>query len=233
MQKWDTTGFEIPTDTHADICDAVKRIRDGVETIRFNYRGTTDPSLSLSWGAAQVGTRWQDIGSAGSGASVTNPLYKIWDDLTGGASYGWRIMCLRYMKYLTSPRSILGLFTGRPWVANVVKTAITLTTDLDAAGVQDNDAKNVTEVLLRIRAEDTGTIGGDTEGYIEFRPFGLAAGTNRLYLPAGGRPHEFHFWTRFGADPDFEKLEYLVQVAGTSPSFDLLSADILAFAETL
>ena len=84
-QEWDTTGFEIPTDSHADTCDAVKRIRDGLETIRFNYRGTTDPSISLSWGAAQVGTWWQDIGSAGSGASVTNPLYKIWDDLTGAA----------------------------------------------------------------------------------------------------------------------------------------------------
>ena len=55
VQEWDTTSYPVPDGDH-DIGVAQAEIQAGLEAIRTDYYGTTDPSTGASWGADQLGT---------------------------------------------------------------------------------------------------------------------------------------------------------------------------------
>ena len=92
-------GFTKPSAT-TKIPDHTLDNTDGVDAAITHYDATADPQ-DAAWGAPEQGQLFHDRGAA-SGASTTNPLFAKWEDLTGAASYGWRYLCLRYWKFLST-----------------------------------------------------------------------------------------------------------------------------------
>jgi len=224
MQKWGTSGYAEPADS-TDVGDHLEDLTDGVNTVGSCYSGTTDPSSGASpaWGADQVGRLWLDTGVDGS---VTNPVLKQWQDLTGGGSYGWRTLGLRKSARLDTPSSVTFSPAG-PYTSDQAYTDLDLTSLLDA--VQANTAKAVVAVQLAVRVKDTGTFSGGADAYAAFRKNG-ATDEQRVYCAVSGREHEQTLWVELDAS---EILEWTVVVAsGGSPSFTL-SATVIGYMEAL
>jgi hypothetical protein len=224
VQKWDNASFPKPG-ASTKIPAHIEDNSDGVDTAVTCNDGTLDPNNG--WGSAQLGTMFHARGAI-SGASNTNPRLCLWQDLDGVGTYGWRILCLRYMKFLTAPTSIT-LSPAGPFAASQTWTALDLTTVLDGAGVQDNDAKAVTEVLLqaKVKTGASETLGQDN-AYAAFRTTG---GTNevRVYANNVDRYEWRQFWLPLDSA---ESLDWSVTIGGGTASFSL-TLELLGFMETV
>ena len=141
--QWDRTvaGFPKPG-AGTKIPDHLEDNTQGVDSAISWNALATDPDDG--WGSSQEGWPWNDIGIVGTSL---NPRLARWEDLTGGGSWGWRYLCLRYLKWLTAPQAIT-FSPAPPYTADLVYTDVDLTTLLNLAGVQDHDDKLVDAVLF-------------------------------------------------------------------------------------
>lgn len=225
--KWDRSvaGFPKPG-ASTQICDHTADNTDGVDSAWTDNALATDPASGESWGSAQVGAKWLDIGVDGT---ELNPVFKRWERLTGGGIYGWRTLCLRYVKWLTAPVTVT-LSPGGPYTADQAYTDLDMTTLLDGAGVQDNDDKVVVGVWLRVMVVDTGTLGtgASNEVWFAVRKKGETV-EQKLRCLVSDVVNEATL--RVGLDAS-EIFQWSVQVANTSPSMTV-TVELIGFEELL
>ncbi len=183
--KWNDSGFQVAAIGDA-VTDLFSRLINGVDSAITWCAKATDPSSGapVAWGVSQVGRPWLDIGVDGTAA---NPVLKVWCQLTATPTYGWRRVRLRKVKDLTTPVAVTGINSQSPASADITTAAVSLTTLLDTAGVQDtgDTARLVTAVWLRVKfrggaAETLGT-GATETPYLLFRTTG---GTNEQKVGA-------------------------------------------------
>lgn len=180
--KWDrpNNSYTKPSGSTL-VCDYLEDLLDGIDTAFTWQFLTTDPA-DASWGAAQRGAVWTDGGVVGT--SIGGPLLARWEETSSGV-YGWRYLCLRYMKWLDTPQSVT-MPGSQPYTADETWTDVDFTSLLDGAGVQDHDDKLVDAVVMRVRVKDSGTIDTTDSSYVEWRKKG-ATHTMRFYTQVSGR----------------------------------------------
>lgn len=231
---WNTSGRPRRAATGQTWAEQASYFGYGIDAAMTHQSSATDPSTGApsAWGSSEVGTLWLDIGVDGTAA---NPVLKQWQQITATPTYGWRRMRLRKMKWLNDPATdgTVVFTTASPQVADVAWEDLPFATILDDASsgdVQDanNVAAKVTEVLLRVRITDSGTISSATKGYIAFRAKG-GSQEYRIYAQVSGRPVEEEIWVPLDTN---EKAQWSAVVGTGAPSF-AYSATVVAFAETL
>lgn len=229
VQKWNTTTYPKPS-AATKIPAHVDDNTDGIDTALTHWDGASDPQDS--WGSDEQGYLGNSRGAwTGVTGSSLNPKWARWEDLTGGGSYGWRALKLRMLKFLTTPVTV-SLSPAGPYSADDALDGTNLqdvTTILDGAGVQDNDDKLVTEILLRIRVQ-TGaseTLGADNAYFVVRQPSSTAE--HRVYAQVVNRYAERDVWVPLDSS---EQFEWGVYVGGGTASFTV-ALQLLAFMEEI
>jgi len=173
VQEWDTTSYPVPDGDH-DIGVAQAEIQAGLEAIRTDYYGTTDPSTGASWGADQLGTTWHKSTNAiGAGGDDLGGELYVWAVLTATPTYGWRLLNL-YGFVPVEPNvnalNVTGQSSDGSWQ------------DLDLSGTIGARA---TRVQLAVTVKDSGTPASTV--FAEFRKDGITdARTLRVIPQASG-----------------------------------------------
>jgi hypothetical protein len=214
-QKHNTSGYPAPALT-MDGDDYFAGNHNGVLTALTNHSGAPDPSSGapVAWGADEVGRVWLDT------TDPANPVFKLWQQLSGTPTYGWRTLRYLKTKWLTAPQAVT-FSPASPAAADVAATDVDLTTLLDGAGVQDTSqtAPVVKGVWLRVRvrtgASETITAATD-HAYFQLNEKSSTV-VQRLYCQVANRYVER---TVFVPLDSGEIFQFLVKVGGGTPAFE-------------
>lgn len=228
VQKYNTSGFDAPVvGDYGDVIFA--GVINGIETALTHDAGTGDPSsgAAVAWGANDVGRFWCDRTDA------DNPVWKVWQQIAAGPTYGWRTMRLRKTKWLTAPETVT-FSPASPAAADVAATDVDLSTLLDDGGsgdVQDASqlVSKVVGVWLRIRvrtgASETITAATD-HAYFQVNQNGGTV-VQRIYCQVANRYMEATVFVPLDTDEIFE---FLVKVGGGTAAFEY-EAWVIGFQE--
>lgn len=203
-------------------------VQNGLQTALTHDAGTADPSSGAptTWGASDVGRLWLDITDA------LNPVWKLWQALTAGPTYGFRTLRYWKTKWLTAPQAVT-FSPASPAAADVAAADCDLTTLLDGAGVQDTSqtAMTVRAAWLRIRvrtgASETITAATD-HAYFQVNEKSSTV-VQRLYCQVQNRYVEGTFLVPLDSSEIFQ---FLVKVGGGTPAFEY-EAWLVGFAEAM
>lgn len=187
--RWNVSGY--PARAIGDAIQSIlSGVIDGVATALTLCSSATDPSTAAptTWGVAEVGRPWLDVGVDGTAA---NPVLKMWVQLTGTPTYGWRRLRILKTKHLATPLAVTGINSLSPASADVALAAVSLATLLDNAAAQDtgDNVRLATGAILRVRfrggaAETLGT-GATETPYLAFRKTG-ATDEQRVHAVSDG-----------------------------------------------
>lgn len=203
-------------------------VQNGINTALTHDAGTADPSSGapVTWSADDVGRLWLDITSA------LNPVWKLWQALTAGPTYGFRTLRYWKIKTLTAPQAVT-FSPASPAAADVAASDCDLTTLLDTAGVQDTSqtAATVRAVWMRIRvrtgASETITAATD-HAYFQVNEKSATV-VQRIYCQVANRHVEETLLVPLDSDEIFQ---FLVKVGGGTPAFEY-EAWVVGFAEAM
>lgn len=197
---------------------------NGIDTAATIDAGTTDPSTGAPtpWGADDVGRRWLDMTDA------DNPVMKIWQQLTGTPTYGWRTMRLLKTIFCSAPGTVTFTSTS-PAAADVAWEDVSLASLLDTLQDASQTRPRVVAVLLRfkIRTGASETIPTTDDCYLAVRPKGTTA-ARYIYPQVQNRYIERDIWVALDSS---EVFQFMVDVGGGTPAFEY-AAEVVALMES-
>lgn len=155
-QTWNAGANPLGT-VADDADDLFSELIGGVQTALTCYSGSSDPSTGAptAWGVGEVGTWWKDT------TDVDNIVWKQWQRLTAGPTYGWRTV--RAHKHLW-PTANVAVIAATSTGADVVYTDQSLASIADAS-LQDSGQLlglvKVATLIIRCRFTTSTHPGGD------------------------------------------------------------------------
>lgn len=230
MQLYNSVGYpSMVLSTTVDVLLAAAK--NGIGTALTHHSGTSDPSVSapVAWGADDVGRLWFDT------TDPANPVWKVWQQIDAGPTYGWRTMRLRKTKWLAAPEAVT-FSPVSPAAADVAATDVDLSTLLDDSSSGDvQDVSQIASVVagvwlrIRVRTGASETITAATDhAYFQVNQNGGTV-VQRIYCQIANRYAEA---TVFVPLDTGEIFEFLVKVGGGTPAFEY-EAWVIGFEEAM